>query len=272
MQDLQGKVAVITGAGSGIGEGIARAAAGAGMQVVVADIDIVKAQQVADDLGDRAFAVQVDVSNLESVEALRDACLEHFGAVHLLCNNAGVRIGALMKDADIKDWQYQINVNLYGVIHGLKVFLPLLVEQGEGHVVNTASIGGLIAGPPEGLYSTTKFAVVGLSESLLMEVAEHGVGVSVLCPGLVDTRLIQQSLDVRPGTMDPGIDHHQPAPDTASGISPLTVGEQVIDAVREGGFYIITHDDYREIIAMRHQGILDALDSHAARYGSTSAG
>jgi NAD(P)-dependent dehydrogenase (short-subunit alcohol dehydrogenase family) len=272
MQDLPDKVAVITGAGSGIGEGIARAAAGAGMRVVVADIDIVKARQVADDLGDCALAVQVDVSDLESVEALRDACLDHFGAVHLLCNNAGVRIGALMKDADIKDWQYQINVNLYGVIHGLKVFLPLLVEQGEGHVVNTASIGGLIAGPPEGLYSTTKFAVVGLSESLLMEVAEHGVGVSVLCPGLVDTRLIQQSLAVRPGTMDPGIDHHQPAPDTASGIAPLTVGEQVIDAVREDGFYIITHDDYREIIAMRHQAILDALDSHAVRYGSTSTG
>jgi short-subunit dehydrogenase len=175
-----------------------------------------------------------------------------------------------MVEADIRDWQFLINVNLWGVIHGVKVFLPLLVEQGEGHIVNTASMGGLISGPPEGLYTTTKFAVVGLSESLLMEVADKGVGVSVLCPGLVDTQLTTKSFEVRPAELDPGIDHQQPAPDTASGISPLRVGEHVMDAVREGGFYIITHDDYREVIAMRHQGILDALDAHASRYGSTS--
>ncbi len=270
MQDLKGKVAVVTGAGSGIGEGIARAAVAAGMNVVIADIDMAKASAVADDLGAVAMAVAVDVSSLASVEALRDATLERFGAVHLLCNNAGVWIGALMKDADIKDWQYLVNVNLFGVIHGVKAFLPLLVEQGEGHIVNTASMGGLISGPPEGLYTTTKFAVVGLSEALAMEVAEHGVGVSVLCPGLVNTNLITQSFAVRPEALNSGIDHHQPAPDVANGISPLTVGEQVIDAVREGGFYVITHDDYRDIIAMRHDGILDALDAHSKRYGSTS--
>ena len=270
MQDLKGKVAVVTGAGSGIGEGIARAAVAAGMNVVVADIDMAKASAVASDLGPVAMAVAVDVSSLASVEALRDATLERFGAVHLLCNNAGVWIGALMKDADIKDWQYLVNVNLFGVIHGVKAFLPLLVEQGEGHIVNTASMGGLISGPPEGLYTTTKFAVVGLSEALAMEVAEHGVGVSVLCPGLVNTNLITQSFAVRPEALDSGIDHDQPAPDVANGISPLTVGEQVIDAVREGGFYVITHDDYRDIIAMRHDGILEALDAHSKRYGSTS--
>ena len=270
MQNLDGKVAVVTGAGSGIGEGIARAAANAGMKVVVADIDIGKAQAVAADLGENALACFADVSSLDSVEALRDAALEHFGGVHLLCNNAGVWIGALMHDADIKDWQFLINVNLYGVIHGVKAFLPLMVAQGEGHIVNTASMGGLISGPPEGLYTTTKFAVVGLSEALLMEVADKGVGVSVLCPGLVNTNLITQSFAVRPEELDSGIDHQQPAPDVAAGLSPLVVGEQVIDAVREGGFYIITHDDYRDIIAGRHVGILDALDAHAKRYGSTS--
>ena len=270
MEKLDGKVAVVTGAGSGIGEGIARAAARAGMKVVVADIDAAKARAVAADLGEQAFACAVDVSSLASVEALRDAALERFGAVHLLCNNAGVWIGALMRDADMKDWQYLINVNLYGVIHGVKAFLPLLVQQGEGHIVNTASVGGLISGPPEGLYTTTKFAVVGLSEALLLEVADKGIGVSVLCPGLVNTNLITQSFAVRPPALDPGIDHQQPAPDVASGISPLAVGEQVIDAVREGGFYIITHDDYRDVIAMRHEGIMTALDNHARRYGSTS--
>ena len=270
MQDLQGKVAVVTGAGSGIGEGIARAAHAAGMSVVVADIDVEKAQAVAADLGVNALAVAVDVSDLASVEALRDSAVAHFGSVHLLCNNAGVWIGAMMLEADIKDWQYLINVNLYGVIHGIKAFLPLLVEQGEGHIVNTASMGGLISGPPEGLYTTTKFAIVGLSESLVMEVADKGVGVSVLCPGLVNTNLITQSFAVRPDSLDPGIAHDQPAPDVATGISPLVVGAQVLDAVREGTFYVITHDDYRDIIAMRHDGILAALDAHTARYGSTS--
>ena len=270
MENLTGKTAVVTGAGSGIGEGIARAAASAGMNVVVADVDLEKAQAVAAGIGEAAVAQHVDVSSLESVEALRDATLNAFGAVHLVCNNAGVWIGALMQEADIKDWRYLIDVNLYGVIHGLKVFLPLLVQQGEGHIVNTASMGGLISGPPEGLYTTTKFAVVGLSEALLMEVAEHGVGVSVLCPGLVNTNLITQSFAVRPQEYDPGIDHDQPAPDVAAGISPLEVGEQVVDAVRDGSFYIITHDDYRDVIAMRHDGILQALDDHVARYGSTS--
>jgi short-subunit dehydrogenase len=161
-------------------------------------------------------------------------------------------------------------VNLYGVIHGVKAFLPLLVEQGEGHIVNTASMGGLISGPPEGLYTTTKVAIVGLSEALVMEVAEKGVAVSVLCPGLVNTNLISQSFAVRPDALDSGIDHQQPAPDVAAGISPLVVGEQVLDAVREGGFYVITHDDYRDIIAMRHDGIIAALDAHTKRYGSTS--
>ncbi|NQX88287.1 MAG: SDR family NAD(P)-dependent oxidoreductase [Halioglobus sp.] len=270
MDKLEGRVAVVTGAGSGIGEGIAYAAAESDMRVVVADIDEDKARAVARDIGDQALPCKVDVSSLSSVEALRETALSHFGSIHLLCNNAGVWIGALMQEADIKDWQYLIDVNLYGVIHGLKAFLPALIAQGEGHIVNTASMGGFISGPPEGLYTTTKFAVVGLSEALAMEVAEQGIGVSVLCPGLVNTNLITQSFAVRPPAYDPGIDHQQPAPDVASGISPRLVGEQVLDAVREGAFYVITHDDYRDIIAMRHDGILAALDAHVARYGSTS--
>ncbi len=275
MQDLANRVAVITGAGGGIGEGIARAAAAAGMRVVVADIDTDKAEAVAADLragGTEALAHRVDVSDLASVQDLRDAALERFGQVHLLCNNAGVWLGALMQDADIKDWQFLINVNLYGVIHGVNTFLPLMLEQGEGHIVNTASMGGLIAGPPEGLYCTTKFAIVGLSEALLMELGETDVHVSVLCPGLVNTDLVKQSFAVRPESANSGIDHAQPGPPTEQGIAPLKVGEQVLDAVREQRFYVITHDDYREIIQMRHDGILAALDETVARYGSTREG
>tara|TARA_R110002110_G_scaffold415561_1_gene650771 strand:- start:73404 stop:74240 length:837 start_codon:yes stop_codon:yes gene_type:complete len=270
LPDLNGKVAVVTGGGSGIGEGIVRAAVAAGMRVVIADIDGTKASALAAELGDSTLACEVDVSSLASMEALRDAAVAAFGAVHLVCNNAGVWVGALMQQADIKDWQYLINVNLYGVIHGVKTFLPLLLEQGEGHIVNTASMGGLISGPPEGLYTTTKFAVVGLSEALLLEVAEQGIGVSVLCPGLVKTNLITQSSAMRPSALNTGADYQQPAPDVANGIAPLVVGNQVLDAVREGGFYVITHDDYRDIIAMRHDGILQSLDAHVARYGSTS--
>jgi len=273
MDTLTGKTAVITGAGSGIGAGIARAAAAQGMNVVVADIDHELAASVAQSIirdGGDALAVATDVSDLSSVEALRDEALKAFGAVHLVCNNAGVWVGALMAEADIKDWQYLIDVNLWGVIHGIKVFLPGLLAQGEGHIVNTASVGGLISGPPEGLYTTTKFAVVGLSEALLLEVADKGVGVSVLCPGLVATDLINQSAKVRPSELDPGIDHGQPAPDIAQGMLPGAVGERVMDAVKDNGFYIITHDDYRDVIAMRHDGILQALDEHVQRYGSSS--
>ena len=268
MQDLVAKVAVVTGAGSGIGEGIARACAQAGMRVAVADLDLDSASAVAEDInaaGGEAIALTVDVSELASVEAMRDATLAQFGAVHLLCNNAGVWVGATMAEAEISDWDFLIRVNLYGVIHGIKAFLPLLLAQGEGHIVNTASMGGLISGPPEGLYCTTKFAVVGLSESLLMEVADKGVGVSVLCPGLVKSNLIKKS-----AALHPDGDHGQPAPDVAQGLEPLAVGEQVVDAVKEGGFYVITHDDYRDILSMRHEGILSALDASSARYGSTS--
>jgi len=273
VQDLVNKVAVVTGAGSGIGEGIVRAAAAGGMRVVVADIDTERAEAVAASLRDEggdAIAQRVDVSDFASVEALRDAAVKAYGRVDVLCNNAGVWLGALMQDADIKDWQFLINVNLYGVIHGVKAFLPFMLEQGAGHIVNTASMGGLIAGPPEGLYCTTKFAIVGLSEALLMEVAEQGVQVSVLCPGLVNTDLVKQSFRVRPESVNSGIDHQQPGPDTDNGIAPLAVGEQVLDAVREQRFYVITHDDYRDIIEMRHHGILQALDEQVARYGSTS--
>jgi len=268
MQQLKDKVAVITGAGSGIGAGIARGCAKAGMKVAVADIRLTKAKRVRDELtasGADAIAVATDVSKLASVQALADEVDNAFGAVHLVCNNAGVWLGALMQEADIKDWQWLINTNLYGAIHGVKVFAPKLVAQGEGHIVNTASMGGLIAGPPEGLYCTTKFGIVGLSEALLLEVGDKGVGVSVLCPGLVKSNLLE-SEQVRPKALKTGKKYDVVPPDVASGIDPDDVGQRVVDAVIDNEFYIITHNDYREFIKMRCDRILDAIDRHAERY------
>ncbi len=270
MKELDGKVAVVTGAGSGIGAGIARACAAAGMKVAVADIRQPEAERVRDELvaaGADAIAVATDVSELASVQALADRVDESFGAAHLVCNNAGVWLGALLRDADIKDWQWLINVNLYGVIHGVSVFLPRLLSQGEGHIVNTASLGGFLASPPRGLYCTTKFAVVGLSEALLLELADTGVGASLLCPGLVDTN-IMESEQVRPEALRTQKQHTAEGDDQQAGLDPDEVGRRVLDAVREDEFYIFTHDEYREYMKMRSDGILAAMDRHAERYRS----
>jgi NAD(P)-dependent dehydrogenase (short-subunit alcohol dehydrogenase family) len=269
MQDLAGKVAVVTGAGSGIGAGIARACAVAGMKVALADLRPADAERMRDELvaaGADAIAVATDVSDLASVRSLADAVEERFGAVHLVCNNAGVWLGTLMQDADIEDWQWLIDVNLYGVIHGIEVFLPKLLARGEGHIVNTASLGGFLASPPRGLYCTTKFAVVGLSEALLLELADTGVGVSLLCPGQVDTN-IHASEQVRPEALRTGRER-APAEADEAGLAPDEVGRRVLDAVREGEFYIITHDEYREYMKLRFDGILAAVDRHARRYGA----
>lgn len=273
MEQLQGRTAVVTGGGSGIGAGIARACAAAGMNVVVSDIDLERAQALAKSIaegGAQALGVRTDVSDLASVEELADRTESAFGGVHLVCNNAGVWVGTLMQNADIRDWRWIVDVNLHGVIHGVHVFLPRLIAQGEGHIVNTASMGGLISGPPEGLYCTTKFAVVGLSEALRVEAAQSGVGVSVLCPGLVKTDLIRKSEALRPHDASPAPADVQ-APKVEEGIDPDDVGRRVLDAVREDELYVITHDDYRAVIKMRFDGILDAMDRHAARYQSPDA-
>jgi NAD(P)-dependent dehydrogenase (short-subunit alcohol dehydrogenase family) len=190
LPDLRGKVAVVTGGASGIGMGIARQLIAEGMQVVIGDIEAGPLRKTADDLG--AVGIPTDVSELESVRALARSAAERFGTVHVLCNNAGVGPLAAIADLTMADWHWIIGVNLYGVIHGVQTFLPILqANEDGGHIVNTASMAGLVAPPRLGAYSVTKFGVVALTEVLAAELAQAGskVGASVLCPGVVRTNI-----------------------------------------------------------------------------------
>ena len=196
MEDLQGKVAVITGGASGIGRAVADRAAADGMKIVLADIEEGPLKEAVDDLtgnGAEALGVVTDVSEAASVQTLRDRALDRFGAVHLVHNNAGIGLGGPIWEVSEADWRWILGVNLWGVVHGVATFTPLLIEQGEGHIVNTASVAGLIAAPFLGPYNATKQAVVAISETLFKDLQTVGapVGVSVLCPGFVQTRIAE---------------------------------------------------------------------------------
>jgi len=188
-------VAVVTGAGGGIGAGMAEAFAAEGMHVVVADIEEASAQATAERVraaGVRSVAVHTDVADPASVAALADRAFAEFGEVHLLCNNAGVLLFRPLAEMSLQDWQWLLSVNLFGVIHGIHSFLPrMLAQGGDGHIVNTASIAGLAVGRVRnvGAYHASKYAVVGLSEALRTELEPVGIGVSMICPGGVNTPL-----------------------------------------------------------------------------------
>ena len=185
MKDLWSKVAVVTGAASGIGRATAAVLAGEGMRVVVADIDAAGLQVVADDLrqaGHEVLAVPTDVSSPAAIEALRDAALDAYGAVHVVHNNAGVVASGLIEEISLDLWRWVLDVDLWSVIHGIRTFVPLLKQQGEGHIVNTASTAGLQAVPGLAPYNVAKFGVVALTETLRMELAGTGVGASVRAP------------------------------------------------------------------------------------------
>lgn len=271
MEKLEGKVAVITGAASGIGRAVAVRAAADGMKIVLADIEegpLKEAEAEVGRSGAETLAVAVDVSDGTSVRELRDRALDTFGAVHLVHNNAGVGGGGLVWEVPEQDWRWIFGVNLWGVVHGVAAFVPLFIEQGEGHVVNTASIAGLTTSPFLGPYNATKHAVVAISETLfkdLQAAGVQGVGVSVLCPGFVRTRIAESGRN-RPGWA--------PEPETgdaegseamrtvvsdmiAGGIPPEDVAEQVMQAVRTNTFYIRTHPGLDTAIATRCTEILE---------------
>jgi NAD(P)-dependent dehydrogenase (short-subunit alcohol dehydrogenase family) len=215
--------------------------------------------------GAEALGVVTDVADAASVRALRDRALDRFAAVHLVHNNAGIGLGGPIWEVSEQDWRWILGVNLWGVIHGVSAFTPLLIEQGEGHIVNTASVAGLIAAPFLGPYNATKQAVVAISETLFKDLQAVGapVGVSVLCPGFVRTRIAESERN-RPewAVADhevPGADELRGAVQSLvdGGIPAEAVAERVIDAVRNDTFYILTHPELDAAITTRFDDILE---------------
>jgi NAD(P)-dependent dehydrogenase (short-subunit alcohol dehydrogenase family) len=270
MKEFKGKVAVITGAARGIGRGIAERCVNEGMKAVLADIDdadLAKAETELKTLGGTVLGVRTDVSKRADVELLARRTLDAFGQVHLLFNNAGVGAGGSPWEATWNDWEWVVGVNLWGVIHGVKVFTPLMLAQNvECHIVNTASAAGLIVGGGSAPYAATKHAVVALSESLYLTLQKRTalVKVSVLCPGLVRTNIANAErhrpagLKNEPVEMTPemraGLNLFKAAIEAA--MPPLQVADMVFDAVKNERFYILTHPEWLEVIQMRTDRLL----------------
>ncbi|WP_050515068.1 SDR family NAD(P)-dependent oxidoreductase [Streptomyces rimosus] len=266
MDQFRNKVAVITGAASGIGRGMAETFADAGMRVVLSDVEEAVLHSTTDALragGADVHAVVTDVSVAADVTVLAESTLREFGAVHVLCNNAGIFTGSRPSwESTLDDWAWILGVNLMGVVHGIRAFLPVMIEQNEdAHIVNTASMAGLL--PGGSLYGATKTAVVALSETLHFELLKGDLRprVSVLCPGLVDTRIHDSARNRPPRYPDAG-----PTPDHWSteaarqafrkhGLPPRTVGDQVLQAIREQRFYVLTHPEYAKHVEHRARQI-----------------
>ncbi len=257
MDTFKDRVAVITGGAGGIGSALARAFAERGARLVLADLDQNRLETVGKELearGAEVLTVRTDVSQRESVEALAEATWRRFGAAHLICNNAGVGTFGELAQAAHDDWVFTMSVNFWGVVHGVESFVPRLLEQGNGgHIVNTASMAGLTGMQWLGVYSASKFAVVGLTESLRRELNPKGIGVSVLCPMMVDTNLTANSLRARPG--DQRGQNEAPAAGAESLvgniISPEEVAARTVRGIERNDLYILTHLEQREILRRR---------------------
>ncbi len=268
MRELTGKVAVVTGGASGIGRGMVLAFADAGMHVAIADVELGAAEKVADEVrarGVRALAVPTDVARLASVEALAERVFGELGAAHVLCNNAGVAVFGALEEMREADWRWLLSVNLEGVANGLQAFLPRMKAQpGEKHVVNTASVAGLYAMPGIGIYNATKYAVVAISETLRFEGAAWGLGVSVVCPGSVRTRIMESERN-RPtdlGESTPrGFAAEGGAAVIAAAMDPLVVGRRVRSAVQNDELYVFTHPESRAFFERRAAAIRAGFDA-----------
>jgi NAD(P)-dependent dehydrogenase (short-subunit alcohol dehydrogenase family) len=262
LQDLDGKVAVITGAGSGIGASLARACSAEGMKVVVADVNEQRAASVAAGLP-TAVARGVDVSEAGQVAELADFAFDTFGAVHLLCNNAGVSPAGRIWDFTDDDFRWLVGVNLLGVANGIRSFVPRMIEQGEGHVVNTGSGASFVSTPRLGPYCATKHAVIGLSEALRYELDGTGLGVSVLVPAGVNTNIgdsmvRRSATDPDAITEDVTVLTNSLDPTSLAVIEPDVVADVTIVGVKEGWDYIVMGPGQEVGVRRRYDEVLAA--------------
>lgn len=261
---LEGSVAVVTGAGSGIGAAMVEHFASVGMRVVAADIDGPSAEATAESADGEVVATTVDVADADEVESLADDVYRRWGAVHLLCNNAGVFQAGLCWQRSLEDWDWTLGVNLYGIIHGIKSFVPrMLAGGGQCHVVNTSSVAGFVAAPFTGPYNVSKTAAFSITESLAHDLAAvgAGVGASVLCPSAVRTEIAHTDR-VRPGgAADEGEDasgvRRSLFAMTETGIDPTEVPPIVLRGIADGDFLIATKPSYRQQIQTRFDALLD---------------
>jgi len=263
MTELGGGVAVVTGGASGIGRAMAERFAGERAKVVVADIDARALAAVVDSIqarGGEALGVPTDVTDLSSVQALAAAAFEAFGKVSVLCNNAGVALWGGLESATHRDWQWVLGVNLWGVIHGVEAFVPRMIASKEpGHIVNTASMAGLVATRGLGVYNTSKYAVVGLSETLAKDLRPYQIGVSVLCPMGVATQ-IRESARNRPADLtNDAPSAVEPVALMGRTLAPAVVAEMVLSAIRANRLYVITHEEGLEALRRRHERLEQAV-------------
>ncbi len=274
MKEFKDKVAVVTGAASGIGRALADRFAAEGMKVVLADVEkgaLAQAEAQMKAGGATVLAVATDVSNGAEVKALAEKTIETYGGVHILCNNAGVApVTGASWELTEADWLWVLGVNLWGVLHGIRVFVPIMLEQGsEGHIVNTASIAGLLSAPWATTYNVAKHGVVTLSESLHRELALVGsaLKVSVLCPGWVKTRLMDADRNRPAGLRNaPGVGGRRPQAAAleqavrqlvSAGTNPAEIADHVIAAIRDERFYVLPHPQWKEQVRARMEGILE---------------
>jgi NAD(P)-dependent dehydrogenase (short-subunit alcohol dehydrogenase family) len=252
MRDVEGRVAFITGGGSGVGLGMAKTFAAAGMRVAIADIRADHLEAATAELGGDVHAIRFDVTDRDAFARAADETEQVFGNVHVVCLNAGINLFNDIGDATYQDWDWVLGVNLGGVVNGVVTFVPRIKAHGEGgHVVNTASMAAFIAGPGAGIYTTAKFAVHGLSDALRWSLLPHGIGVSMVCPGLVKSKIYESDL-IRPLELStdvtradvefmrilPGL--HE------AGMEPDEIGQKVLRAIRHNDFYVFTHPDHRD--------------------------
>lgn len=273
MQDVTGKVAFITGGVSGIGLGIAKAFALAGMKVVITWRREDHLEQAMSWFRERpqlaVHAIRLDVTDRDGMRRAAEETVRVFGKVHVLCNNAGISVFGPMDEATYEDWEWVMGVNFGGVVNGLVSFLPFIKAHGEGgHIVNVASMAAFLAGPQAGIYTTSKFAVRGLTECLRYNLAPYGIGVSLMCPGLTKSNIHEAALH-RPAEFahtafpaDPGL-VKQLEELHSCGMDPLEVGEKTLRGMQRNDLYIFSHPEFEEEFREIFAGILAALPDEA---------